>query len=114
MKTRLKFATSLVAAVLSLAAWPAGAQSTTTDHSKMAMSPTQTLTDGEIRKIDKDAGKMTIKHGEIKHMDMPPMTMVFAAADKALLDRVKVGDKVRFMAVQDNGRMLVTEIQVAK
>ncbi len=114
MNTRLKLATPLIAAVLSLAAWPAGAQSTTMDHSKMAMGQAQMLTDGEIRKIDKDAGKMTIKHGEIKHMDMPPMTMVFAAADKALLDRVKVGDKVRFMAVQDNGRMLVTEIQVAK
>ena len=113
MITRLKFATPLIAAVLSLAAWPAGAQSTTMDHSKMAMSPTQTLIDGEIRKVDKDAGKMTIKHGEIKHMEMPPMTMVFAAGDKAMLDRVKVGDKVRFMAVQDNGRMVVTEIQVA-
>ena len=114
MNTRLKFATPLIAAVLSLAAWPAGAQSTTMDHSKMAMSPTQVMTDGEIRKVDKDAGKMTIKHGEIKHMEMPPMTMVFAAGDKAMLDRVKVGDKVRFMAVQDNGRMVVTEIQVAK
>ena len=113
MNTRLKFATPLIAAVLSLAAWPAGAQSTTMDHSKMAMSPTKALTDGEIRKIDKDAGKMTIKHGEIKHMEMPPMTMVFAAADKAMLDQVKVGDKVRFVVVQDKGRMVVTEIQVA-
>ena len=114
MTTRLKLATSLLAVVLSLATWPAGAQSTTMDHSKMAMNPTQALTDGEIRKIDKDAGKMTIKHGEIKHMDMPPMTMVFAAADKAMLDRVKVGDKIRFMAVQTNGRMVVTELQAAK
>lgn len=114
MKPQLKLAISLVAAVLWLAASPAGAQSTTMDHSKMAMGQAQALTDGEIRKVDKDAGKMTIKHGEIKHMDMSPMTMVFAAADKTMLDRVKVGDKVRFMVVQDNGRMVVTEIQVAK
>lgn len=112
MKTQWKLAIS--AAVLMLAAQPAAAQSASVDHSKMAMSPTQTMTDGEIRKIDKDAGKMTIKHGEIKHMDMPPMTMVFAAGDKAMLDLVKVGDKVRFVAMQDNGRMVVTEIQAAK
>lgn len=114
MKTPMKLAISLVAGVLSLAALPAGAQSTTMDHNKMSMSPAQMMTDGEIRKIDKDTGKLTIKHGEIKHMDMPPMTMVFTAADKALLDRVKVGDKIRFMAVQDNGKMTVTEIQPAK
>ena len=112
MKTQWKLAIS--AAVLLLAAQPAAAQSASVDHSKMAMSPTQTMTDGEIRKIDKDAGKVTIKHGEIKHMDMPPMTMVFAAGDKAMLDLVKVGDKVRFVAMQDNGRMVVTEIQAAK
>ena len=114
MKTQLKLAISVAVAVLSLSAQSAGAQSATVDHSKMAMSPTHALTDGEIRKIDKDAGKMTIKHGEIKHMDMPPMTMVFAAGDKAMLDLVKVGDKVRFVAMQDNGRMVVTEIQAAK
>ena len=112
MKTQWKLAISAV--VLLLAAQPAAAQSASVDHSKMAMSPTQTMTDGEIRKIDKDAGKVTIKHGEIKHMDMPPMTMVFAAGDKAMLDLVKVGDKVRFVAMQDNGRMVVTEIQAAK
>ena len=112
MKTQWKLAIS--AAVLLLAAQPAAAQSASVDHSKMAMSPTQTMTDGEIRKIDKDAGKVTIKHGEIKHMDMPPMTMVFAAGDKAMLDLVKVGDKVRFVAMQDKGRMVVTEIQAAK
>ena len=112
MKTTLQLATLLVSATLSMIALPAGAQSTTMDHSKMAMAPA--MTDGEIRKIDKDAGKMTIKHGEIKHMDMPPMTMVFAAGDKAMLDRVKVGDKVRFVVVQDKGRMVVTEIQAAK
>ena len=94
-----------------------GEQSTHEAHHKPGVIVAQAssvLSDGEIRKVDKDAGKMTIKHGEIKHMDMSPMTMVFAAADKTMLDRVKVGDKVRFMVVQDNGRMVVTEIQAAK
>mgnify|MGYP002683025004 CR=1 FL=1 len=56
----------------------------------------------------------TLKHGEIKQLDMPPMTMVFTAKDKALLDAVKIGDKVKFMAVNDNGMMVVTDIQQAK
>jgi Cu(I)/Ag(I) efflux system protein CusF len=70
-------------------------------------------TDGEVRKIDKDAGKITLKHGEIKHMDMPPMTMVFAVKDKALLDKVKPGDKVKFAASNEGGKLTVTAIQVA-
>lgn len=69
------------------------------------------LTDGEVRKIDPAAGKITIKHGPIQHMDMPGMTMVFTAKDKALLDKVKVGDKIRFMVSHEDGKMLVTEIQ---
>jgi Cu/Ag efflux protein CusF len=69
------------------------------------------LTDGEIRKVDKETGKLTIRHGEIKHLDMPPMTMVFVAKDKAMLDKLKAGDKVRFMTVHENGQMIVTDLQ---
>lgn len=77
----------------------------------MAMSAKPSLTDGEVRKIDKEAGKLTIRHGEIKHLDMPPMTMVFVAREKSMLDQVKAGDKVRFMAAHENGQMIVTDIQ---
>ena len=69
------------------------------------------LTDGEVRKIDKDAGKLTLKHGEIKHLEMPPMTMVFVVKDKSMLDTVKAGDKVRFMVIEEKGQMLVTDLQ---
>ena len=75
----------------------------------MAMSAKPGLTDGEVRKIDKEAGKITIRHGEIKHMEMPPMTMVFVAKDKSMLDKVKAGDKIRFMAIHENGQMIVTD-----
>jgi len=71
------------------------------------------MTDGEIRKIDKEAGKVTIRHGEIGHLQMPGMTMVFTAKDPALLDSVKPGDKVRFMVVREDGKMVVTDIQPA-
>jgi Cu/Ag efflux protein CusF len=72
------------------------------------------FTDGEVRKVDKSAGKITLKHGEIKNLDMPPMTMVFAVADKAMLEQVKAGDKVQFRAANQDGRMTVTEIQAAR
>ncbi len=62
---------------------------------------------GEIRKIDKETGKLTIKHGEIKNLDMPPMTMVFTAKEKTLLDKVQAGDKVKFAAVHEGGKMVV-------
>lgn len=77
----------------------------------MELSAKPGLTDGEVRKIDKEAGKLTLRHGEIKHLDMPPMTMVFVARDKSMLDKVKVGDKVRFMVIHENGQMMVTDLQ---
>ena len=72
------------------------------------------MTDGEIRKIDKNSRKITIKHGAIRNLDMPPMTMVFHARDEAMLDKVRKGDKVRFRAAMDGSAMVVTEIQLAK
>ena len=70
------------------------------------------MTDGEIRKVDKDTKKITIKHGEIKNLDMPGMTMLFQVKDPALLDKVKAGDKVKFTAEKAGGAIVVTEIQV--
>jgi len=84
------------------------------DHGKVGMAATPGMTDGEVRKIDKDAGKITIKHGEIRHMDMPGMTMVFVVKDKALLDNTTAGAKIQFMAMNENGQMTVTDIQPAK
>ncbi len=79
-----------------------------------AAAATKEMSDGEIKKVDKDATKLTIRHGELKNLNMPPMTMVFAVKDMAMLDRVKVGDKVKFHVENDNGRNLVTDIEVAK
>ena len=70
--------------------------------------------DGEIRKIDRDAKKITIKHGSIPGIDMPPMTMVFQVKDAALLDQVKTGDKVRFEAEKAGSAYVVTRIEAAK
>ena len=72
------------------------------------------MADGEIRKVDKDTKKITIKHGEIKNLDMPGMTMLFQVKDPAMLDMVKPGDKVKFKAEKAGGGLVVTEIQMAK
>jgi Cu/Ag efflux protein CusF len=71
------------------------------------------LNDGEVRKLDKDTGRITLKHGEIKSLDMPGMTMVFTAKDKALLDPLKVGDKVKFAVVIEGGKMMLTRLELA-
>ena len=68
------------------------------------------LTEGEIRKIDKEAGKLTIKHGEIKNLEMPPMTMVFRMSDPRLLESLNVGDQVAFRAEKVDGQFTVTLI----
>lgn len=71
------------------------------------------LTDGEVRKVDLAAGKLTLRHAEIKNLDMPAMTMVFVVKDKAMLDKLKTGDKVKFKVVNDGSKFTVTEIQPA-
>jgi len=69
------------------------------------------MADAEVRKIDKDAGKVTLKHGEIKSLEMPPMTMVFKVKEPTMLDALKVGDKVRIAAEKIDGSYTVTKIE---
>lgn len=88
------------AAALVLAALPLHAQSD--------------LTDGEVRKVDKAAGKITLRHGEIRNLNMPPMTMVFGVKDRTLLDRVKPGDAVRFGAAEEGGAYVITTIEARR
>ena len=71
------------------------------------------MSEAEVRKVDKDNKKLTLKHGEIKNLDMPGMTMVFAVKDPGMVDMVKAGDKVKFKAEKINGTFTVTAIQPA-
>jgi len=100
---KLRFAMLAVAAMLSL-----GSAQADEKHHQAA------LADGEIRKIDKGAKKITIKHGPMPNLDMPAMTMVFQVRDPALLDKVKPGDKVKFEAQKLGGAFTVTAIEAAK
>ena len=69
------------------------------------------MAQGEIRRLDLQNAKVTIRHGEIKTLDMPPMTMVFVAKPKSLLDGLKVGDKIQFIAKEENSQYVVTKIK---
>ena len=66
---------------------------------------------GHVVKIDEGAGKITIKHGPIKNLDMDAMTMVFRVKDAAMLKAVKAGDNVTFEADRVNGAITVTKIE---
>ncbi len=89
--------------------------SATLDGMKTAQATAPSdLTDGEVRKIDLEAGKVTLKHADIKSLDMPAMTMVFVVKDKALLGKLKAGDKVQFKAINEGGKYTVTEMQPAR
>lgn len=72
------------------------------------------MTNAEVRKVDKDAKKITLKHEAIKNLDMPGMTMVFQVKDVSLLDKAQAGDKIKFKVIKDGSAFVVTEIQPAK
>ena len=84
------------------------------DNKKTMTTSTDDVTEAEVRKVDLDNKKITLKHGDIKNLNMPGMTMVFQVKDSAMLDKVKAGDKVRFKAEKSNGAIVVTELQPAK
>jgi Cu/Ag efflux protein CusF len=79
-----------------------------------AASATAPMTDGEVRKIDRSTGKLTLRHGRIENLDMPGMTMVFRVADPTLLEGLKEGDKLRFKAEMVSGAITITAVEPAK
>jgi Cu(I)/Ag(I) efflux system periplasmic protein CusF len=77
-------------------------------------APASDMSDGEVRRIDKDANKLTIRHGPLANLGMPAMTMVFQVKDPALLGKLNAGDKIRFWVEKINGGYVVTELEVVK
>ena len=87
------------------------AQATPSDH---ASHHANDLASGEVRRIDKAQNKVTLRHGELKSVEMPAMTMAFAVREPAQLEALKVGDKVQFKVIkQADGALVVTEIRRA-
>lgn len=105
----LAVSTALALAIPARAA-DAGVASAAEAPASAAQMP---LTEGEVRKIDPDNRRITLRHGEILNLEMPGMTMVFQVQDSALLNGLKVGDKVRFRAERLNGALVVTRIEIA-
>ncbi len=104
----------MVAALGTALAAPVWAQKPAADHAAHHGAGEAALADGEIRRVDKDAKKITIRHGPMPSLDMPPMTMVFQVKDPAMLEQVKAGDKVKFQAEKLGGAFTVTRIEAAK
>jgi len=69
------------------------------------------MSTGEVKKVDQAAGKITIKHGPLKNLGMDGMTMIFRVQDPAMLDQVKAGDRIAFVAEQPKGQLTVTRLQ---
>ncbi len=108
----MKRALGIAAAALILGAGDAGAEDAAARlHLADAGHGHGAMTDGEVRKVDKEQGKLTVKHAEIKSLQMPATTMVFRVKDKALLDKVKEGDPIKFSAEKVEGQYTITAIE---
>jgi Cu(I)/Ag(I) efflux system protein CusF len=108
---------STVALFIFISTLPVGALAQTTKtnstpNDTAVTSVPDNMTYGEVRKINKETQKLTLRHGKIENLKMPPMTMVFKVNDKNMLDKVQVGDKVKFKAIKVNGKLTVTDINV--
>jgi Cu/Ag efflux protein CusF len=116
------FGALFVTAGLALAAADASArmQAQMHDHGQHGATATtsrddpDTLSEGGVQKVDKDTGKLTIKHGPLNNLGMPAMTMAFKVRDPAMLDQVKVGEQVRFHVERANGSLTITKLEVSK
>ncbi|MBT9612924.1 MAG: copper-binding protein [Burkholderiales bacterium] len=97
-------------------AWAAPYALASADHASHEAAQTVAqaapLSAGEIKKVDKALGKLTIKHGPLENLGMPAMTMIFRVKDAATLDQVKPGDRIRFLAEKVDGVITVTKLEV--
>ncbi|RCW68083.1 copper-binding protein [Pseudorhodoferax soli] len=109
-KFHFAIAASTAALVISTAG-VAGAQNTSAPAASAASAE---MAEGEVRKVDKENQKLTIKHGPLKNLDMPGMTMVFQVQDAAMLEKVQAGDKVRFVAEKLDGKFTVTKMDSSR
>src|SRR5438045_622658 len=113
-KTRLMLAAAGLALASAVSAAPSPSASPLLVAQGAAQSTTSPMVNGEVRKVDKGAGKITLKHDAIPNLEMPRMTMVFRVKDPSMLDQLKEGDKIKFAADKVNGALTVTEVQANK
>jgi Cu(I)/Ag(I) efflux system protein CusF len=112
---KFAFAPALfAAAVFSVASGVATAAADTQTSTSAATAAAAKLTSGEVRKVDAEQGKLTIKHAPIENLDMPAMTMVFKASKPELLKNIQAGDKIEFRAESVAGAFVVTDVKPVK
>lgn len=110
----LAFMAIAMASTVSAQQAPSGDEHTSHHPAAPTAAASAPQSEGEVRKVDLEQGKVTLRHGPLANLDMPPMTMVFTAADPKQLEGLAPGDKVRFTADRKNGRYIVTAIEAAR
>lgn len=112
----MKTTNLLLAAALALGSAGVFAQADHSQHAAAAgaSASAMAMTSGEVRKVDLEQGKVTLKHEAIANLDMPAMTMVFRVEKAEQLKNLKPGDKVSFHAQSTGGAMVVTHIEAVK
>jgi Cu(I)/Ag(I) efflux system protein CusF len=110
---RILFAAFLLGSAFTLQAAAVDAHHQKTQSQPAATAATG-LAQGEVRKFDKETGKVTIKHGPLANLDMPAMTMVFRVKDPAMLNQLKAGDKINFAADKIDGAYTVMRVETVK
>jgi Cu(I)/Ag(I) efflux system protein CusF len=112
---KFAFAPALLAvALFAVASGVATAAADTQTGTSASTAAAAKLTSGEVRKVDAEQGKLTIKHAPIENLDMPAMTMVFKASKPELLKNIQAGDKIEFRAESVAGAFVVTDIKPVK
>ena len=112
--------TLITASVIVIASLGAVSVQAAGDHAGHAMaapaaaSAEMQMVDGQVNKVDKAAGKVTLSHGPLTNLNMSAMTMAFKVSNAAWLDQMKAGDKIRFMADSVNGAITVVHFEPAK
>jgi Cu/Ag efflux protein CusF len=107
MRSRLLALTSIVCLLFAPGSYAAGDSSADNAAGTTSAESGQAMTVGLVKKVDKAAGKVTISHEPLEHLGMPKMTMVFRVKDPSMLDRLKEGQKIRFVADKVNGAFTV-------
>ncbi|MCX7668584.1 MAG: copper-binding protein [Anaerolineae bacterium] len=100
--------------LLALSTVPIAASAQSAKPAAPAASATADMAEGVVRHVDREAGRIMLRHGEIKSINMPPMTMLFHVRDRALLDGVNAGAKVRFAVVAEDGKHVITHMTLAE
>jgi len=114
MRSRLLALTSIACLLFAPGSYAAGDSSADNAAGTPSTESGQAMTSGVVKKVDKGAGKVTIRHGPIENLGMPQMTMVFRVKDPAMLDRLKEGDEIRFVADKVDGAFTVMQFDPVK